>query len=171
MSLDVIKSLHKSYEARISNLTKEGEDLKKKLFLAQGGEVTPVRIIHLCDMTGVVDYVDNVVKFESWKNPLFKFKVPLEKYNFFFIQSGKFFKWGAFCFAEKPSETVIEDLNFRFLIAFVEKHNKQSLNTKDLEDAVGLWNDAFDFENIYVESHLKTPYSVSMFSLGDQNNG
>ena len=152
MSLDVIK------------------DLNRKLFLAEGGEMTPVRIIHLCDMTGTVDYVNNVVKFESWIDKLFKFEVVLEKYNFFFIQSGKFFKWGAFCFAEKPSEIVAEDSNFRFLIEFAETYNRQSLNDKDIEDAIGLWNESFNFENNYVESYLKAPYSVSMFSPGVLNS-
>lgn len=152
MSLDVIK------------------DLNRKLFLAEGGEMTPVRIIHLCDMIGTVDYVNNFVKFESWIDKLFNFTVSLEKYNFFFIQSGKFFKWGAFCFAEKPSETVAEDSNFRFLIEFAETYNRQSLNDKDIEDAIGLWNESFNFENNYVESYLKAPYSVSMFSPGVLNS-
>lgn len=171
MSLDVIKGLQKSHETRIINLTKEVKDLNRKLFFAEGGEITPVRIIHLCDMTGIVDYVNNVVKFESWTDELFKFVVPLEKYNFFFIQSGKFFKWGAFCFAEKPNEIVVDDPDFRFLIEFAETHNKQSLNTKDIEDAIGLWNESFNLEKNYVESYLKIPYSVSMFSLGELNNG
>lgn len=144
--------------------------LNKKLFLAEGGEMTPVRIIHLCDMTGTVDYVNNVIRFESLVDKLFKFEVSLEKYNFFFIQSGKFFKWGAFCFAEKPSETVAEDSNFRFLIEFAEIHNRQSLNTKDIEDAIGLWNESFNLENNYVESYLKAPYSISMFSSGVLNS-
>lgn len=171
MILDVVTRLHKSYKEEIDSLEKVLGSLKSKLFKAEGGVITPVRIIHLCDMTGTVDYADNVVRFESMADHLFKFEVPLDKYNFFFIKSGKFFKWGAFCFAEKPSETIIEDANFRFLIEFAETHNKQSLNTQEIEDAIGLWNDSFNLENNYVESYLKTPYSVSMFSLGELNNG
>ena len=157
-----------SYKKEIIQLKKELFELKNgklfKKFKKERGEMTPFRIIHLYNMSGTVDYVNDCISFKSWTDHDFYFSVSLNNYNFFFIPSGGLFKWGAFCFGEKDYREKHDFFSeWVDILEFTEKNFGRYVSDKDILNSG--YCSYFDFKNECVESHLKTPYSVSMFSL------